>query len=68
MKRLYAENGTQLSTSYNMYSTFNNASMIVNDPTYFDAVIRGLLTQPSQTVDHFVVEDLWNRLFAYVFD
>ena len=55
----------QLSTSYNMSSTFNDASMIVNQSVYLDAVIRGLLIQPSQSVDQFVVTDLWNQLFKY---
>jgi len=54
-----------LSTSYNMSNTFNDASMIVNQAAYLDAVIRGLLIQPSQSVDNFVVDDLWNSLFKY---
>ena len=63
--RLYDENGGLLSTSYNMSNTFNDASMIVNQAAYLDAVIRGLLIQPSQSVDNFVVDDLWNSLFKY---
>jgi hypothetical protein len=63
--RLYAENGTLLPTSYTMSDTFNDASRLVNDKTYLDAVIRGLLTQPSQSVDQNVDDSLWNRLFRY---
>lgn len=61
--RLFAENGTLLPSSYTMSSTFNNASMLVNDKTYLDAVIRGLLTEPSQAVDKNVDDSLWNQLF-----
>lgn len=54
--RLYDESGNLLNSSYTMSNTFNDA-------TYFDAVIRGLLTQPSQSVDSNVDYSLWNRLF-----
>ena len=37
--------------------------MIVKDATYFDAVIRGLLTEPTQAVDQLVDDALWNQLF-----
>jgi peroxidase len=62
-QRLYAEDGSLLNTSYTMSDTFNDPSRIVTDKTYFDAVIRGLLTQPSQSVDQNVDDSLWNRLF-----
>ena len=39
--------------------------MIVNDATYLDAVIRGLLTEPSQSVDQLVDDSLWNKLFRF---
>lgn len=61
--RLYDESGNQLNTSYTMSDTFNDASKIVNDNTYLDSVIRGLLTQPSQSVDQNVDNSLWNKLF-----
>ncbi|EFX87999.1 hypothetical protein DAPPUDRAFT_221219 [Daphnia pulex] len=61
--QLFAEDGTLLTSSYTMSDTFNNAAMLVNDKTYLDAVIRGLLTEPSQSVDQNVDDSLWNRLF-----
>ena len=48
-----------------MSSTFNDASKLVNDITYIDAVIRGLLTETSQSVDRNVDDSLWNDLFRY---
>ena len=39
--------------------------MIVNDKTYLDAVIRGLLVQPSESIDTQVDDALWNKLFRY---
>ena len=54
-----------LNSSYTMSNTFNNASMIVNDKTYLDAVIRGLLVQPSESIDTQVDDALWNKLFRY---
>nr|CAH0110806.1 unnamed protein product [Daphnia galeata] len=61
--KLYAEDGSLLNTSYTMSDTFNDPSRIVTDKTYFDAVIRGLLTQPSQSIDQNVDDSLWNRPF-----
>ena len=48
-----------------MSNTYNDASMIVKDATYLDAVIRGLLTEPSQSVDQLVDDSLWNKLFRF---
>ena len=48
-----------------MSNTYNNASMIVNDKTFLDAVIRGLLVQPSELIDTQVDQALWNKLFRY---
>ena len=62
-KRLYDESGNLLTSSYTMSNTYNDASMIVNDATYLDAVIRGLLTEPTQSVDQLVDDVLWNKLF-----
>ena len=49
-----------------MSNTYNDASMIVKDATYLDAVIRGLLTEPSQSVDQLVDDSLWNKLFRFI--
>ncbi len=54
-----------LPSSYAMSDTFFDATKITKDKTYFDAVIRGLLTQPSQSVDQHVDDELWNKLFKY---
>ncbi|XP_046449770.1 chorion peroxidase-like isoform X2 [Daphnia pulex] len=61
--KLYSEDGTLLTSSYTMSDTFNDPSRIVNDKTYFDAVIRGLLTQLSASADHTIDDSLWNKLF-----
>ena len=63
---LYDESGTQLSSNnYNMSDYFNDASLLVNNKTYFDNVLRGLASQTSQTVDQFVSDELWLKLFKY---
>ena len=46
-----------------MANTFNDASPIVKQSFFIDAVIRGLVTQPSEAIDRNVVNDLWNSLF-----
>lgn len=51
------------SSSYRMANTFNDASSIVKQSFFIDAVIRGLVTQPSEAIDRNVVNDLWNSLF-----
>ncbi len=49
-----------------MSDTFNDASKIISDATYFDAVLRGLLTQTSQAVDQHIDTSLWNKLFRFM--
>ena len=63
--RLYSESGVLLNSSYTMSDTFNDASKIVKDKTYLDAVIRGLLVQPAESIDTQVDDALWNKLFRY---
>ena len=63
---MYDESGNLLNSSYIMSDTFNDASMIVNDKTFIDAVIRGLLTEPTQSVDQLVDNALWNKLFRFL--
>ena len=48
-----------------MTNYFNNAAVVYTNLTFLDSVIRGLVTQPSQTVDHFVTDQLWLQLFKY---
>ena len=66
--RLYSESGVLLNSSYIMSDTYNNASRIVNDNTYLDAVIRGLLVQSSEAIDTQMDPALWNQLFRYYFN
>jgi len=54
-----------MSTSYNMSQYFNNAALF-NQPTFLDAALRGLITQPMEAVDPFVTDELWNKLFRFV--
>lgn len=58
---LYDSSGT-LST-YTMTDYFNDASVVYSNTTFIDNVIRGLITQASQTVDRFVTIPLWLNLF-----
>jgi hypothetical protein len=48
-----------------MFTTFNDASFVVKEPFFIDAVIRGLLVQPVEQVDLNVANDLWNKLFKF---
>lgn len=56
-------NGTV--TSYSMRDVFNIPDLSSN-PQFLDNTIRGLVTQPSQTIDTQVTGDLWLHLFEYV--
>ena len=53
-------------TTFSMSDYFNNAAVVYTNLTFLDSVIRGLVTQPSQTVDHFVTDQLWLQLFKYI--
>lgn len=53
-------------TSFSMSNFFNNAAVVYSNLTFLDSVIRGLVTQPSQIVDHFVTDQLWLQLFKYI--
>ena len=55
-----------VTTAFNMVNFFNNAAVVYTNLTFLDSVIRGLVTQPSQTVDHFVTDQLWLQLFKYI--
>lgn len=46
-----------------MSSFFNDGSPLVKDKTFIDNVIRGLLVQPSQSIDKEVDDEIWNKLF-----
>ena len=50
-------------TTFNMSSYFNNPAVVYTNQSFIDSVIRGLVTQASQTVDTFVTNDLWIELF-----
>ncbi len=54
-------------TNYNLRSVFNIPDLSSN-PQFLDNTIRGLVTQPSQTIDTQVTGDLWLRLFEYFFN
>lgn len=60
---LFDENGVQLPSSFNLRDFFNDASQLANDKHFFDNAIRGLVTQPSQSVDQAVGDALWRELF-----
>jgi len=60
---LFNESGSLLNTSYSLSSFFNDASPLVNDPTFIDSALRGILFEPMQTVDDLVTGEMWNKLF-----
>ena len=60
---LYDASNTQ--TNYTMTDYFNDASVVYNNKTFLDSVIRGLITQNSLAVDRFITTPLWLALFAY---
>ena len=50
-------------TTFSMSNYFNNPAVVYTNQSFIDSVIRGLVTQASQTVDTFVTNDLWIELF-----
>ncbi len=62
--QLIHKNGT--ATFYDMKSVFNNPDL-TSDLNFLDNTIRGLVNQPSQTVDNQIADDLQLHLFEYYF-
>ena len=60
---LFNESGSLLNTSYSLSSFFNDASPLVNDPTFIDSALRCILFRPMQAVDDLVTGEMWNKLF-----
>lgn len=61
---LVEENGTEQGT-YNMSDFFFHPLLLKSNKSFVDNVIRGLVTQPSQAVDHLVTNELRVKLFRY---
>ena len=62
-------NSSGAATTFNMINIFNIAAVVYTrvytNSTFLDSVIRGLVSQPSQTVDHFVTDQPWLQFFKY---
>ena len=60
---LLDQNGMLKSSSFNMSSAFFDSSMMVNQKTFLDSAIRGLLKDSINAPDNQVTNELWNLLF-----
>ena len=62
--RLFDESGT-ITSSYPLSTSFNDPSPLVNDPTFIDSSLRGILFKNMETVDDLFTDEMWNKLFRF---
>ncbi len=49
--------------SYKLSSVFFNPSMVKTDREFYDRAIRGMLKQPSQSIDSKITSEVTEQLF-----
>ncbi len=63
--KLFDESGKSIG-GYNLKDNFHDGAKVLNDPSFLDNAIRGLVNQPIETVDYRITVDMWNQLFMQV--